>query len=120
MHELSVAQDIVEQVLTWLEANPLDRPVVALHLRIGRLRAVMPEQLAFGFEVLSEGTPLQGVRLVIEEIQPRAACRSCGAEDDVNDIGLICARCASPDVEIRAGRELEISALEVQEEGEDD
>ena len=64
MHELSIVTSVVETVTESLGAYPGAR-VVEVRLRVGALSAVIEDNLQFCFEIASEGTPLQGARLVV-------------------------------------------------------
>lgn len=108
MHELSIAESIVENVLE----NTGDRDVRVVRVRIGRLTAVVPDALLFCFDLATAGTTLEGARLEILETDARLHCRSCGADSTSADLFLLCA-CGSADVEVLAGRELQVSSVEV-------
>jgi hydrogenase nickel incorporation protein HypA/HybF len=108
VHELSITQSVVDAVLDHVR----DARIVAVHLRVGRLSGVVPDAMRFCFEAVTEGTPLDGARLEIEEPSGAAHCRSCGADFDVDDLILLCA-CGSADVEVTAGRDLTVASVEV-------
>lgn len=108
MHELAITQSLVELV----RSRTGGRQVVAVHVRVGTLSGVIPEALQFGFEVAVPGTPLADARLDIDVVEGRQRCRTCGGEDVVEDLLLLC-RCGSVDVELLAGTELLLTAVEV-------
>ncbi len=108
MHELAITQSVVDAVM----ARTGDRTVTTVRMRIGRLSGVVPDSMRFCFELVTEGTALEGARLEIDEPGGAAHCRSCGADFTLPDLVLLC-RCGSADVEVRAGRELLVSSVEV-------
>ncbi|CCG03940.1 hydrogenase maturation nickel metallochaperone HypA [Blastococcus saxobsidens] len=108
MHELAISQAVVEAVLE----RTGDRSVRCLRLAVGRLSGVVPDALRFSFELVTEGTPLQGAEMVIEEPAGRARCRGCGADFGIDDLVLLCP-CGSADVAVTAGHELLIRSVEV-------
>jgi len=108
MHELAIAESVVDTVLRRTEG----RPVSVVRLRIGRLSGVVPDALSFAFEVASVGTPLQGSTLELEQPQGEAKCRDCGERFVLHDLILLCP-CGSADVEVVAGRELAVASVEV-------
>lgn len=115
VHELAIAQSILEQVQEVVAREGLGR-VQAIRLRIGALRAVVPECLEIGFQSLSRGTPLEGARLEIEEVPLRLRCRDCGAESAPEDgLAWLCPACGGPGVDLIAGRELALESLEVED-----
>ncbi|MCX7783747.1 MAG: hydrogenase maturation nickel metallochaperone HypA [Meiothermus sp.] len=114
MHELSIAASIV--AVAQQEAEARGVVVEAVHLRLGALLGVVPDSLLFGYEVASQGTPLEGTRLLIEEVPLGIYCPSCRAEFELEGIqSLRCPRCGELSGEIRRGKELEIVALEVKD-----
>jgi hydrogenase nickel incorporation protein HypA/HybF len=108
VHELSITQSIVDVVA----GHAGDSRVLAVHLTVGRLSGVVPDAVRFCFDLLTEGTPLEGARLEIEEPHGVARCGSCGSDFTLADLVLLCA-CGSADVELLAGRELRVTSLEV-------
>ena len=77
MHEYSMTTQLVEVVLR--EARTRNsKGVVEVHLLMGRLTYLAPEQVRFWYEVLSEGTILEGSELYIEEEEGGVECESCG------------------------------------------
>jgi hydrogenase nickel incorporation protein HypA/HybF len=66
MHEMSIALSVIE--LASEELQRLDGVNVrALHLRVGKLSAVVPDALRFSFDLAARGTPFENARLEIEE-----------------------------------------------------
>ena len=108
MHELAIAQSVVDVVLR----RTGDRPVSTVRLQVGRLSGVVPDSLLFCFDLTTSGTPLEGAVLQIDEPTGRAQCRSCGGEFALDDLFLLCP-CGSADVELLAGRELQVTSVDV-------
>lgn len=108
MHELAIAESVVESVL----ARTGDQPVTIVRLRVGELSGVVPDALDFAFEVATAGTPLEGATLEIEKPTGRAHCRTCSEEFVLPDLILLCP-CGSADVEVVAGRDLSVTSVEV-------
>ncbi len=112
MHELSIAQSIVSIV----NRHAAGRQVRRVELRVGHLRQVVPSALEFAFTLLTEGTELDGVELAIEQVPACGRCRACGAETAMYDFPLRCGSCGGLDLELIAGEELLVDALELEEE----
>lgn len=85
----------------------------ALSLRVGALSGAVPEALRFSFEAVSAGTLAEGAVLTIESIPARWWCGPCEAEFTSDDPLAACPRCQNWSSELRGGRELEISTLEL-------
>jgi hydrogenase nickel incorporation protein HypA/HybF len=112
MHELSIADAIVS-----VAANHADgRRVALVEVKIGRLRQVVPSALELAFELVAEGTPVEGAELRIEEVPVHVVCRSCAGESLVAEFPFACASCRSLDVEVESGDELLVDALELVDE----
>ena len=112
VHELSLCQAILEHV----EARSDGRPVRQVDVRIGHLRQVVPDSLQFSWEMLTEGTDLDGVELVVEHVPAVVRCRACGADTTLDLPVLACATCEGLDVELRSGEELDLASIDVAEE----
>ncbi|MBV9846785.1 MAG: hydrogenase maturation nickel metallochaperone HypA [Kutzneria sp.] len=108
MHELAITQSIVEAVVDRLgEAR-----IASVRLEIGTLSGVVPDSVRFCFDLVTEGTTLAGARLEIDQPGGRARCRSCAEEFSSDDPIMLCA-CGSADLDVIAGQELTITAVEV-------
>jgi hydrogenase nickel incorporation protein HypA/HybF len=78
---------------------------------------VHKDALEFSFEVAARGTPLEGARLVIEELPVAIFCAACGETVELPGIqALRCPRCGAPSADVRQGDELELWSLEFSEE----
>lgn len=111
MHELSIAESIVAVA----ERHARGRRVTRVEVSIGHLRQVVPSALAFAFELVTQGTALDGAELVLEEVPATGACRACGTVSRLDGFPLNCRACGSADVEIVAGEELQVESLDVEE-----
>ncbi len=115
MHEMGVARQMIDIALASIPEDIKDPRVEVIHLRIGKLAAVVEDSLKFCVEILSQGTALEGATLSIETVPVRAGCRGCGHEWTVEGPIFKCPECIEGAVDILAGRELEITSLEVAE-----
>jgi hydrogenase nickel incorporation protein HypA/HybF len=114
VHELSMAMSLVE--LACEKASGLgDVRVEALHLRLGALSGVVKDALLFSFEVAAEGTPLAGARLEIEDVPLTVLCPRCAVERELGGFPLVCPVCQTPTPQVVRGKDLELLALEVNE-----
>jgi hydrogenase nickel incorporation protein HypA/HybF len=111
MHELSLAQGVIEILVQEARRHDITR-IERVRLRVGVLRAVVPELLQTGLEFVSQGTPAEGAQAIIEQVQGRARCRACGLEFEVSDPWIVCPGCEQVGGEILAGQELQIVDFE--------
>jgi hydrogenase nickel incorporation protein HypA/HybF len=112
MHELSIAQAVV--AITERHAD--GRAVTKVELEVGRLRQVVPSALEFSWELVADGTVAQGSELQIVDVPVRITCRDCGSECEIDEFPLGCRSCGSVAVDVVAGDELRVVALELEEE----
>ena len=112
MHELSIAQAVVDIAVHHADG----RPVTVVELKVGHLRQVVPSALQFAFELLAEGTSLEGAELRMESVAATGDCRTCGAQTSLPDFPLCCRHCGGFDVEVTSGEELLVDSLELAEE----
>ena len=82
---------------------------------MGHLRQVVPDALEFAFSLLSEGTVMDGAELAIEAVPARGICRDCGSGRTMSEFPLQCSSCGGLNLEIVAGEELLVDALECEE-----
>jgi hydrogenase nickel incorporation protein HypA/HybF len=108
MHELSLCQAIAERVSSRADPGSLRRVVV----RVGHLRQVVPDALAFSWQVLTDGTELDGCELEIEHVPATVHCAACDLTTTLDTPVLACRHCGSVSVELRTGEELLIVSLE--------
>jgi|SRR5581483_7964208 len=114
MHELSIAMGIVEAAQD--EAQKRGVRVSAVHLRLGALSGVVKDALLFSYEVACQDTPLQGSRLIVEDVPVAIFCAQCQKEQVLTSVqSFSCPVCSSPTMNILQGKELEVFALEVDE-----
>jgi hydrogenase nickel incorporation protein HypA/HybF len=109
VHELSLCGAIAD--IAARRAG--DRPVQVIHLEIGQLRQVVPDSLTFCWEMLTSSTALDGSVLDVERIAARLQCRACAAQFGlVDSFTFVCSACGGLDVEVLAGEEFAVTALE--------
>lgn len=111
MHELAITQSVVDAVVDKMGEARISRVLV----EVGVLSGVVPDAMRFCFELVTNGTTLEGAALEITEPIGRARCRRCAAEFETQDLIMFC-ECGSADIDVLAGQELRIKAVEVSRE----
>ena len=111
MHELSVARAVIDTATR----HAGGRRVTAVQLRVGHLRQVVPDSLAFSFEHAALGTLCEGARLEQELVPARLVCDACDHGWELDAPAFRCPRCDSASVRITAGNELCVESIEVEE-----
>jgi len=112
MHEVSIVTNALEIALEQMHRQGASR-IHSVTLRIGELSGVVPEALTFAFKAVTAGTPAETARLVVEAVPVRCYCSRCGGEFHPADMIFRCPSCGQISGDIRCGRELELTSLEV-------
>ncbi|MFB3786869.1 MAG: hydrogenase maturation nickel metallochaperone HypA [bacterium] len=86
MHEYSIVEQIVDQVLTAMREQGVER-VKSVHLRRGS--TFSEEALRQAYDMLTPGTPLESAELIIEEYTVEWTCPSCGHRQTVEADDMI-------------------------------
>jgi hydrogenase nickel incorporation protein HypA/HybF len=114
MHELSVAQSIVDIVRQYVPASDLAN-VRTVRLKIGTVAGIVADSLEFSFGVITAETQLANASLAVETIPFTVKCSQCGMES-VNEQGIIlCSHCGSSSTRVIAGTEMQVEAIELDE-----
>ena len=112
MHELAIAQSIVEAIEAKAsECNAAH--VKGVRLKIGEASSVVPDSLTFCFEMLASLNPtLKGSQLFIDTMPHRAYCQHCANEFSVINFVAQCPTCKEWSNEIVSGTELQMLEME--------
>jgi hydrogenase nickel incorporation protein HypA/HybF len=108
VHELAIAEGLVDAVI---ERLPGQR-VTCVRLEIGALSGVVADSVRFCFDLVTEGTNLEGAALEIAQPTAVCHCRICD-EDFAPDGPIVMCSCGSAEVTILAGRDLKITSVQV-------
>ncbi|HET9180653.1 MAG TPA: hydrogenase maturation nickel metallochaperone HypA [Candidatus Angelobacter sp.] len=114
MHELSIAMSIVDMAEE--EARMRNAKIAAVHLRLGLLSGVVKDALLSCYGMACTGTPLEGSKLLIEEVPVEIFCAACQAPRVLSSMQWFCCpECGTPSAAVVHGKELEVSALEIEQ-----
>ena len=116
MHELSIAESILDAVRKELASRPGARPI-RVGLRIGELAAVDVDSLTFCFEAVLRGTDWETLQLDARVCSQRRRCQDCGKEFDVVNYNADCPACGGGGTKLTGGDELDFDYLEVETDG---
>ena len=108
MHELAITEGVVDAVTERLP----DTRVTCVRLEIGALSGVVPDSVRFCFDLVTEGTNLEGARLEITELAGRCHCAVCGSDFEPDGSFAICP-CGSIEFKVLSGQELQIASVQV-------
>lgn len=112
MHELSVAQALVDQVGDLARQHGARR-VHLIRLRIGPLAGVVGDLLATAFPLAAAGTAAASARLDWVAAPVVVRCRTCGAETEATPNRLLCGACGDWRTQVVSGDELILETVEL-------
>ncbi|MFP4446044.1 MAG: hydrogenase maturation nickel metallochaperone HypA [Desulfosudaceae bacterium] len=115
MHEMGIALQIIDIATAAIPPERQPCQVEKVHLKIGKLSAVVVSSLTFCLEIATRETPLEKAAISIEEVPVVARCRECGHEWQIEQAVFTCPACASGSLAIISGRELEVTSIEIEE-----
>ena len=125
MHELSMAQGIINAVIETAESNNATE-VNEVTIELGRLAMVNPEQLKFILGVLVENTIVEDAEIHFEDIPVEVECSECGFHgdailDDKDHYAPMvkCPECDSLAVEILNGRDIVVKNIVIEKPDDD-
>ncbi len=110
MHELAIASALLDQVLEAARKASLRR-VIAVEVRCGEARQVVPEALQLAFEAVSASTLAAGAALSIVEVALEARCRHCHRSFRARIDNYVCPGCGRADAELVAGDDIILQSL---------
>lgn len=113
MHELSLAQGLVEQLEHTAEAEQAVR-IERVTVVIGKYSGVERDAFEFAFPFAAEGSKSANAELVVEELPVTVECRQCGSASNPDPTWLVCGNCGSNEVELKGGREFQVRSVELE------
>src|SRR5438477_7903261 len=114
MHELAIAQSLVDAVETRASECNAAR-VKGVRLKIGEASGVVTDSLTFCFEMLASLDPLlANAELWIDVVPHRARCRHCAKEFAIANFIAQCPTCKEWSSEVISGTELQILEMEIE------
>ena len=110
MHELSIAMQLVEQIVEIAQVNQLSR-VDEVELETGVLRQVIPEMMQAAFKEATSQTVAEEALLTIRDIPARAQCNQCGLEFEPEVDDFLCPECQVANVTILEGNKIILKSV---------
>ena len=112
MHELSIAQSIVDLAEEVAYKEKADS-VKSIDIEIGTLSGVVLEALEFAMETTVKNTMLENAKINLLIIPGKANCRNCNLDFETNDLLSLCPNCKKANFSIIEGKQLRIKSLTV-------
>lgn len=112
MHELSIAQSIVDIIHQYVPEDQAG-DVRLVRIKVGPLAGVVPDSLDFCFEAIVNDTSLSKARLDIEETPLQSQCVTCHEVFMVEQAVFVCPQCGSGETRVISGTELQVMEIEL-------
>ncbi|MCW9013513.1 MAG: hydrogenase maturation nickel metallochaperone HypA [Gammaproteobacteria bacterium] len=112
MHELSVCQSIVDQVVA-IANNNHAQAICKIDLAIGPLAGIDIQLLEHAFPVASAGTLAEHAALATQQLPIKISCQSCKRESEARANHLVCSHCGDWHTTIISGDEMLITSVEL-------
>lgn len=112
MHELSIAQSILE-ILNRSVPNEELGNVRTVNMKVGRMAGVVCESLEFSFRALVSGTPLSAASLSIARVPFRIHCSACDRTSPTQHGFALCPHCSGTETRIVSGMELQVVSIDL-------
>ena len=118
MHEIGIVRQIVRTVTDFARENGIDR-IAEVVVDCGELSLVVPKYLQDIYPVVTEGTILEGTKLLVNEIPGMAECDDCDEIFNVVEHKGYCPNCGSFEKTVLTGRDFTIREIVVPEEDQE-
>jgi hydrogenase nickel incorporation protein HypA/HybF len=112
VHELAVAQALVEQVDAVIDQHNAVQASM-IRVRIGPLAGVVPELLASAFPLAAAGSRMEHAELEFIHAPIQVHCQTCGAETKAAMNRLVCGACGDWHTQVISGDELLLESVEL-------
>ncbi|MEW5725888.1 MAG: hydrogenase maturation nickel metallochaperone HypA [Thermodesulfobacteriota bacterium] len=112
---MSIAQSILDIVREEMAKYNVEN-LEAINVAVGALSAVVPASLTFCWQVLTDRTDMETVRLNVREVPLGYRCFDCGAEFTAETMTFACPQCGADGPMLTSGRDMTIESIEVAEQ----
>ena len=117
MHELSIAESILEIVRQYVPEDELPQ-VREVRVKVGTQAGIVVDSLLFSYEAITQESPLSGSMLVIDSIPFQIRCNACGLVSSPEGGTRECPNCDGYDTVVLSGTELQVVDMEVGDTGQ--
>jgi hydrogenase nickel incorporation protein HypA/HybF len=115
MHEIGVARQVVHTIENFAAENGVTK-VEEIVLDIGELSLIIPKYVEEIYPVATQGTILEGTKLVMNVIPGMAECDDCDEIFNVIEHEGYCPNCGSFEKTILSGKDFLIREIHIPED----
>jgi hydrogenase nickel incorporation protein HypA/HybF len=113
MHELSIAENIVE--IAEQSAKQENCAVInEIEIEVGIMSGVVIEALEFAMDSMIKQTMLSKAKVKIIQIEGKARCNHCKKVFEIKDFADVCPHCNQYDFDIIQGKELRVKTIKAE------
>ena len=110
MHELGICDALLKMVRNIAAEESLEE-ITRITVEVGSLSGVVPAYMTDCWEAVTDGTELQDVEFVVEELEGTARCLDCGEEFPADCNRLRCPSCGGEKLTPLTGRDLTLKEI---------
>jgi len=111
VHELYLAQSIINSVKKSLPPEITPERVIEVRVEVGQLDTVIPDTLTFLFDAIKAESGLSLATLTVTQIQVACRCHDCNCEFTMDLPIFICPECNGNRVEVLRGRGILLTGI---------
>ena len=112
MHELSIAQSIIELAEN-VAMNKHADSIQSIDIEIGTLSGVVLDSLEFAMVVTVKNTKLENAKINYIKREGKAKCYDCNFQFKTDSLLALCPKCNRANFKIIDGKQLRIKSLTV-------
>jgi hydrogenase nickel incorporation protein HypA/HybF len=112
MHEMSIAENILDLIRDEMDAYP-GAKLVAFDIQVGELSCCQEEALRFCLDAALEQSDWADTEVRITTEPVAARCKACGTAFRPAEHHFQCPNCSGADVEVTGGQEVHLKSLEI-------
>jgi len=113
MHELAITEYVFKLVSKQAKANNVHK-VSKIHLEIGDQCDYVPEIIEEYLQVMSEGTPLEGVKVDATVKESNVVCKDCSATFTRHEFTDSCPKCGSQNLRLNRCTDFIVQKIEAE------
>ena len=110
MHELGICDALLKMVRNIAREEELQE-IERITVEVGSLSGVVPAYMSDCWEAVTDGTELQDVEFVVEELEGTARCLDCSEEFTADVNRLRCPKCGGEKLTPLTGRDLTLKEI---------
>lgn len=111
MHELAITTALIEVVREEVERSGGGQ-VVRIDLTVSGFESLEPHSLNLCFEMMTEGTAMEGAVIEVKRLPIRIRCKTCDA-DRISDERFHCEICNGTDVVLLPSEPMRVNSVTV-------